>query len=261
MTRRRTRLARQRGATLLAVLWMTAALSLAAAHLAHLAINSARSAGHDVQAVQKAYFYEAGLAYGLGMLTRNGEPGRDIVRGQFDLQGHRIDVAISSEAGKVDLNTAAPALIDAALVAAGWQGAEAASRRDALLDWIDTDDVARAGGSEIAAYRARGLRYIPANTPFETITTLELVPGFGSADVARLRAFATVQTGRQQPLPEHIADGLSEILPSVSAATPLRAASGSVLSIDIALPQQRIRRIAYVRKGRGGFELIHVEES
>ena len=46
---------------------------------------------------------------------------------------------------------------------------------DAIRDWRDPDDLTRPNGAEEADYRAAGLKYKPANAPFETVTELARV--------------------------------------------------------------------------------------
>jgi len=49
---------------------------------------------------------------------------------------------------------------------------------DALLDWMDEDDIARPFGAEAEYYRSRGFAVVPANGPPMTIGELENVIGF-----------------------------------------------------------------------------------
>ena len=68
----------------------------------------------------------------------------------------------------------------------------AAHIADAIQDWRDADDLTRPNGAEEADYRAAGLKYKPANAPFETVTELARVMGVTPAIYARVADSLTV---------------------------------------------------------------------
>lgn len=63
---------------------------------------------------------------------------------------------------------------------------------DAILDWIDADDVARPHGAERRWYAGRTPPRAPANRPLRTVGELLLVRGVDGATLERLRPFVTV---------------------------------------------------------------------
>ncbi|MEW6261310.1 MAG: hypothetical protein AB1547_15555 [Thermodesulfobacteriota bacterium] len=56
-------------------------------------------------------------------------------------------------------------------------GLQADELTDALLDWIDADDLVRLNGAEADAYIEKGLSYVPSDAPFRTMTEMLLVIG------------------------------------------------------------------------------------
>uniref|UniRef100_A0A7C4VRE3 T2SS protein K first SAM-like domain-containing protein n=1 Tax=Desulfatirhabdium butyrativorans TaxID=340467 RepID=A0A7C4VRE3_9BACT len=52
---------------------------------------------------------------------------------------------------------------------------------DAMLDWIDADDLVRLNGAEADVYIQNGLSYVPSDAPFRTMTEMLLVIGMSEA--------------------------------------------------------------------------------
>jgi general secretion pathway protein K len=90
-----------------------------------------------------------------------------------------IELGISAlpENGRIDLNQAAPELIEKLFVEAGAEEQEAIAIRDAILDWKDPDDAHRLDGAEDDDYEAAGFAYGARDGPFETIEELRMVMG------------------------------------------------------------------------------------
>jgi general secretion pathway protein K len=65
-----------------------------------------------------------------------------------------------------------------------------------LLDWIDSDGIARPGGAESPWYRSRG-RYLPRNGPIVDVAEMRLVRGFERFSLEELETYFTARgTGR-----------------------------------------------------------------
>lgn len=104
---------------------------------------------------------------------------------------HDAWIAVQSQAGLVDVNTASPALIAALLK--GIAPAEQAMRLAAeIRDFRDADRDAERGGVEPDIYPGRD--YGPKNSPFTVIEELDQVPGMTPATFARLLPLVTVQS-------------------------------------------------------------------
>lgn len=65
---------------------------------------------------------------------------------------------------------------------------------DAIVDWIDNDDVPRVGGSESAFYGSLPQPYQAKNDLFDTVEELRLVRGITPAIFEALRPFVTVHS-------------------------------------------------------------------
>lgn len=111
----------------------------------------------------------------------------------------RIEITITEESARINLN----ALIAAnntdinpntlpILTALGAQLQIPGSVWTALADWIDSDDVPRAGGAETAYYKTLNPPYSARNGRMATVNELSLVKGFTADMVNRLAPFVTV---------------------------------------------------------------------
>jgi general secretion pathway protein K len=121
------------------------------------------------------------------------------------------------EAARIDLNVAPDALLRSMLVAQGVEDDKAAHIADAIADWRDPDDFKRPNGAEEADYRAAGLKYGPANGPFETVAEVGRVLGVTSDIYARLVRITTVYS-RQPGINPLTAS--REVLLALPNATP-----------------------------------------
>jgi len=103
-----------------------------------------------------------------------------------------VKVEIRDESAKIDLNTAADALLRGLFVSVGLNDEEATRLVDAILDWRDSDSLKRPNGAEEAEYRAAGLSYRPANAPFQAIEEIQLVLGMRPEIYRRIAPSITV---------------------------------------------------------------------
>jgi general secretion pathway protein K len=100
-----------------------------------------------------------------------------------------IDVRITSEAGKVNLNTASPELLTALLIETGTPPGLARSIAANITTWRSpagqTVDLSQ-------AYRAAGRDYAPPNAPFETLEEMGDVLGITPAVLQRASPYLTI---------------------------------------------------------------------
>ncbi len=98
---------------------------------------------------------------------------------------------------------------------------------DALIDWVDADDLPLLNGAEREFYESEGLRSFPYNRPFRTLSEISHVRGF--AEVIRLRPdwqdWLTIYTSAID-----IYECTPEIL-AIAAVTDVETASGFLESV------------------------------
>ncbi|MGH8531421.1 MAG: general secretion pathway protein GspK [Gammaproteobacteria bacterium] len=189
--------ATEQGFALVIVLWVVALLSIVAASLA-FSMRTETTLAHDLVAqAQARALAEAGVYRGILELYN---PDR-LRRWRGDGSPHRVRVAgapitvsLQDEAGKIDLNSAQRALLDAL-----FRGSEVEDdRRDALLDaiedWRDPDSLRRLNGAEDQEYEAAGRTHGAKDATFNTVEELQQVLGVTPRLFKRLRPALTVHS-------------------------------------------------------------------
>ncbi|WP_159017344.1 general secretion pathway protein GspK [Cognatiluteimonas profundi] len=195
--------ARQDGAALLLVMWLIALLA---------SLIGAFALGARVERLQERVLSRGVIAgeaarAGLEMaLVRVGDPDqrrRWVPDGRtyhWQYDGIPVDVQVTDEQGKVDINAADPALLAALFKAVEVPGNQADRLAAAMVDWRDADSLTQAeGGAEDPQYEEAGLPYGAKDAPFETIAEAEQVLGMTPAIYARVRDYLTVYTGQGTP--------------------------------------------------------------
>lgn len=114
--------------------------------------------------------------------------------------GIPVDVRVTNELGKVDINAADPALLAALFRAVGVPSDQATRLASAMADWRDADSLTQPqGGAEDPDYASAGLPYGAKDAPFETVAEMEQVMGMTPQVYARVQAYLTVYTAQATP--------------------------------------------------------------
>jgi general secretion pathway protein K len=106
-----------------------------------------------------------------------------------------LAIRIEDETEKLNLNLANEHQLITFLTSNGAPSDQVAHYAASILDFRDSDDDARLGGSERAAYAAVGALVPPKNAPFDTVDELDQVAGLPSDLLDRAKAKATVYSG------------------------------------------------------------------
>ena len=110
-----------------------------------------------------------------------------------------LTVVAYDESARIDLNAASLPLLKGLLQNVGGLDADVAQRTlEAIVDWRDPDDLRHPNGAEAPDYQGAGSKYVPTNSPFESVGELQRVLGMTPAITARLVPSLTVysrQTG------------------------------------------------------------------
>ena len=187
----------QRGIALILVLWVTVMLTVIAGSFAYGMRNEALAA-RNTESTAQARALSDGAVYRTvyELLRPKVSPEVWSANGSVHVwedSGARIAASATDESGKIDLNTAPDNLLKGLLQTAGGLDAQsAAALVDAIGDWKDADDFRRPNGAEAPEYVAAGLKYTPANAPFETLAELQRVLGMTPALYARVADSLTV---------------------------------------------------------------------
>jgi general secretion pathway protein K len=113
---------------------------------------------------------------------------------QWERNGAKIRVVMMDESGKIDINAGSDDLLRGLLLSVGVDAEKSEQMLDAILDWRDADTLPRPKGAESEAYRASGLKYEPANVPFDAVEQLQQVLGMPHDIYLRVAPLTTVHS-------------------------------------------------------------------
>lgn len=221
----------QRGIAFVVVMWVLALLAILLGSFALLARTEHLQSRHLFDSTRALYAAEAGLnraVYELMQpdpLLRWLPDGRDY---RMDFDGAEVEIRVTDESGKVDINAADQQTLDLLFQSQGLDPQQSASLADAILDWRDPDDLVMPNGAEDADYEAAGYPYGAKDAPFDSIAEVQQVMGMDYALFLKLEPGITVYTGRGQPNP---AFAPREALAAIPGLTPELA--------DLLLEQRR----------------------
>ena len=204
---RRPRLApraRTRGIAFVLVLWVIAMLAILLGSFSLVARTENLQSRHLFDTTQARYAAEAGLNLAVYELRKQDPAERWIGDGRpyrFGYGDAEIEVSITDDSGKIDINAAAnnADLLTNLFVTRGVPLDKAQALSDAVQDWIDPDDTTRPNGAEIAQYKAAGLSYGPKNAPFDTVSELQQVLGMTYDLYEKIEPGITIYSGRSNP--------------------------------------------------------------
>ena len=171
----------QNGIALIIVLWITTLLMLIASSFIYAMRTDVKIVTNSLARARLEAAADAAVQRGIFEMFKPPQlPGRwttDGVAQPWSYQGVTVDVSMTDESGKIDINTASDALLRGLFLAQGMKDDEAAAVTDAILDWRDQDSLKRLHGAEEAEYLAAGYSYKPANAAFQSNEELRLVMG------------------------------------------------------------------------------------
>ncbi|CAH1386509.1 type II secretion system minor pseudopilin [Candidatus Nitrotoga sp. M5] len=188
----------QHGIALVLVLWATTLLAVIAASFAFsmrtdmlLAQNLAASARAQAVAdagIQRAVYEIFKSIDDLQRWKGDGVPHL------WTFGGAKLSITLLDVSGKIDINSASDELLKSLLKSVGLNEEESNILLDAIKDWRDGDDLPHPKGAEVSEYQAAGLKYRPANAPFETVNELQRVLGMTPELFANLADTLTVDS-------------------------------------------------------------------
>lgn len=255
---------RAQGAALLMVLWIILMLAgLVSGYALSARVESMQGNGlaRELAAREAA---RAGVEYAVKRMLEPNANRRFAADGRVNrlvFEGTPVDVEVRDETAKIDLNAAAPELLQAFFQALGEPRESAVKLSLAIVDWRDPDSLTQpGGGAEDADYAAAGLAWGAKDAPFASVSELEQVLGMRPALFKAAAPFLTVYTGSAMPDPQFAdgivlqAMGMNGKIPAADPDAPPRPGSGTY-SIDSRARRTdgRIARISVVlRMGGNG---------
>ena len=189
---------RQRGIALILALWLTVMLTVIASGFAFSMRSEALASRNMISLAQARAAANGAVERTVFEMSRASTPDtwkRDGTPHEWRDGDIALVASATDESAKIDLNAANEVLLRSLFVNIGGVDADVAAHiTDAIQDWRDPDDLKRPNGAEDADYRAAGLKYGPANAPFETVTELARVMGVTPAIYALVADSLTVHS-------------------------------------------------------------------
>lgn len=192
----------QRGIAFVLVMWVIAMLSVLLGSFALVARTEGLQSRHLFDTTTARYAAEAGLNLAIFGLSKSDPQQKWVADGRpytFMFDDAEVEISITDDSGKIDINAADPVSLKNLFVGAGVEEAKAEELADAIQDWRDPDDLTSLHGAERADYRAVGLPYSPRNAPFETLSEIQQVYGMDYALYAKIEPAITMFSGRSTP--------------------------------------------------------------
>jgi general secretion pathway protein K len=212
---------RQCGIALILVIWVSTLLMVIAGSFVYAMRTDAKAARNAALIAQGEALAQAAVARAVMELYKGqGSPEvwkRDGEARSWAFDGVEVTIRLSDESAKIDINTANNDLLKGLFRYAGLSEEDAAKLLDAVLDWRDPDDLKRPNGAEAADYEQAGLKYRPANYPFQSTEELQLVLGFRPELYQRIAPMITVYS-RQPGVNPHLAT--RPVLTLIPGVTP-----------------------------------------
>ena len=212
---------RQRGIALILVIWVSMLLMMVAGSFVYAMRTDARAARNAALIARGEALAQAAVARAVMELYKGqGSPEvwkRDGELRNWAFDGVEVTIRLSDESAKIDINTANNELLKGLFRYAGLSEEDAAKLLDAVLDWRDPDTLKRPFGAEEAEYEQAGLKYRPANYPFQSTEELQLVLGIKPEVYQRIASMITVYS-RQPGVNPHLAT--RAVLTLIPGVTP-----------------------------------------
>ena len=212
---------RERGVALVLVMWVAVLLTVIASSFIVERRTEALVVGNSISIARAEAIADAGIARAIFEMYRTDNSPeawkRDGTVQNWTFDEVPVKVEIRDESAKIDINTAADALLRGLFLSLGMADDEASKIVDAILDWRDPDSLRRPNGAEEPEYRAAGLDYKPANAPFQAIEELQLVLGMRPEIYRRIAPSITVFSRQPGVNPQLASRAVLLALPGVTS--------------------------------------------
>ncbi len=191
---------RQQGLALIMVLWITVLMTVLAGSYALSARTENLQSSVLFGSTQARFMAEAGLNRAVYELRNPDPETRWIGDGRvyrMAMDGAEIEIRITDDTGKIDLNLASDELLAGLFMSLGMEFEEAMEYVDKVVDWRDPDNLPRLNGAEDDDYAAEGYPYGAKDNSFDTVPELQQVMGINYEMFRRLEPAITVYSGRR----------------------------------------------------------------
>lgn len=170
----------QKGVALVIVLWVLLLITISTGAYTLMARMDQLEAHTVISGTRARMAAEAGLNLAILSLRDPDETTRLVPDGRpytIQFEDVMVEVQVTDERGKIDINSADEATLLRLLRGNGMEEEPATYLAAAIMDWSDEDEMERANGAEDATYASAGLNIGPGNRSFIMIEELLQVLG------------------------------------------------------------------------------------
>lgn len=193
------------GYALIAVLWVLVLLSVLVAGLSASSRQTTKSLEAFAGGVQARYLADGGIQLVILNLLDPLPANRLLGDGQqitVEVDDGKVDVVVTDENGKVDINAANELLLTRLFESLSVDEKKSEQLAAAIADYRDEDDLVRLNGVEDADYLKAGLTYGAKDALFTSVDELKQVLGMDQAIFNAIRPYVTVYAKSQGVNPE-----------------------------------------------------------
>ena len=190
---------KQQGVALVLVLWITLLMTVIAGSFALSARTEYMQSRIVFGSTQARFIAEAGLNLAVFQLRNPDPESRWIPDGrvqEFELEGAKIEIKVTDESGKIDINRANEELLMGLFASVGIEFDDAIGMADKVMDWKDADEEVRLAGAEDDDYFSAGYKYGAKDAPFDSVPELVQVMDIDYETYLKLEPAITVYSGR-----------------------------------------------------------------
>jgi general secretion pathway protein K len=255
MSIRRAPPARQQGVALVLVLWILLLVTISTSAYTLMARMDQLEAHTVLSGTRARLAAEAGMNLALLSLRDPDEAARLVPDGRpYELryEDAAVEVRVTDERGKLDINAADEQTLLALLTGNGLDVQDATVLAAAIMDWKDGDEIERANGAELDAYTAAGLGVGPGNRSFVMTEELLQVLGMPWDLYQKMEPGLTVYSQSGQPDPAYAPVEALLALPDMTEEAALnfvadRQSEESLNGVGAVLPSGQVA----MARGRG----------
>ena len=209
-----------RGIAFVIVLWVMALLAVLLGSFVVIARTENLQTRHLFDTTQARYAAEAGISRASYELRRSDPLARWVPDGRaykLEFDGAQVEVEITDESGKIDINAAdEPTLLGLFQMIGGVEQADAQKLVDAVIDFRDPDDLIRPYGAEDDDYESAGLAYGALDQNFAMPEELQQVMGMSYDLYAKLEPHITTYGLMNRPNAAFASPTVLQTLPGIT---------------------------------------------
>lgn len=246
---------KQKGVALVLVLWILLLVTISTGAYTLTARMDQLEAHTVLSGTQARLAAEAGLNLAVLSLRDPDELNRMIPDGRsyfVEFEGITVEVQVTDERGKLDINSSGEDVFINLLTANGLDASDAELLAAAIADWKDEDEIERAYGAELPQYETAGLAVGPANRAFVMVEELLQVLGMSWELYNRMSPGLTVYSQASTPDPAYAPAEALVALEGIGEQDALnfieeRHSQESLTDMELALPNGEV----VMARGRG----------